>query len=204
MTPSEGGKAWSARALRDLALIEAALQGQGKAYEELLERYEKPLYHTVLKLVRQPADAEDLTSEIFTKAFRHLARYRPEFAFSTWLFRIGTNHCIDFLRRKRVKTVSFHQAGAAGEGEELAWDFAAPAPTPHEALIRQQRRQMAQQVVTLLPPRYARLVRLRYFQELSYEEVAQELQAPLGTVKAQLHRARELMAELLGNRQADL
>ena len=196
-TPVENEKIWSARALYDLTLVEAALQGQAKAYEELVQRYGKPVYYTIFKMVRHADDADDLTSETFAKAFRNLSRYRPDFAFSTWLFRIATNHGIDSLRRKRLKTLSLEAMTAAGDGTEVGWNVSSADPTPHEAIIRQQRAVAARQVVDQLPAKYARLVRLRYFDELSYEEVATELHLPVGTVKAQLFKARELMLELL-------
>lgn len=187
----------SVRARQDLDLIEVALAGHGKGYEELMQRYHKPVFYMMLKMVRNPDDAEDLTSEAFAKAFRHLPRYRPEFAFSTWLFRIANNNCIDFLRRKKIKTHSLDAELAVGDGKSVRLETPDHAPNPHDALIRQQRIGLVRQVVTLLPPKYAHLVRLRYFDELSYEEIAVELQAPLGTIKAQLFRARELMADLI-------
>ncbi|MDF7815436.1 sigma-70 family RNA polymerase sigma factor [Hymenobacter sp. YC55] len=190
-------KVLSVRAQQDVHLIQAALQGNKQAYEDLWVSYHKSVYHLVLKMVRNPEDAEDLTSEAFTKAFRHLARYRPDFAFSTWLFRIATNGCIDALRRKKLKTLSFNAPLSVGEGESVLFDAPDQQPNPQEAYIRQQRIDLMQEVVTLLPPKYAHLVRLRYFQELSYDEIALELQAPLGTIKAQLFRARELMLDLV-------
>lgn len=189
----------SIRARHDLDLIQVALAGHGRGYEELMQRYHKPMYHMMLKMVRNSDDAEDLTSEAFAKAFRSLPRYRPEFAFSTWLFRIGNNNCIDFIRRKRIKTLSLDADITIGDNTIAQFETPDYAPNPHDALIRQQRIELVQQAVALLPPKYANLVRLRYFDELSYEEVAAELQAPLGTVKAQLFRARELMFELLEN-----
>lgn len=192
----------SARARHDLALVEAALAGSASAYEQLLKEYRKSMYHMVLKMVRDADDAEDLTMEAFAKAFRHLPRYRPDYAFSTWLFRIATNHCIDFMRRKRLKTSSLSAALDLADGDTMLLDARDQNLNPQEALIRQQRMELVQRAVDLLPPKYARLVRLRYFDELSYEEVAQELKAPLGTVKAQLFRARELLLELLqGSRE---
>ena len=202
--PEETEKIWSARARYDLTLVEAALQGQAKAYEELVQRYRKAVYHTVFRIVRHADEADDLTSETFAKAFRNLPRYRSDFAFSTWLFRIATNHCIDALRRKRLQTISLQAMTAASDGAEVGWTISSADPTPQEALIRQQRAEAARQVVQQLPPKYARLVRLRYFDELSYEEVATELQLPIGTVKAHLFKARALMLDLLQASKATL
>jgi len=195
-------RGFSPKAQRDLVLIQAALDGCAKAYEELMRCYRKSVYHIALRMVRDPDDADDLTMEAFAKAFGHLSRYRPQFAFSTWLFRIATNGCIDFVRRKKLITQSLNAAVPVGDGKSILWDVCDHAPNPQEAFIRQQRIEVVQQVVTLLPAKYAQLVRLRYFEELSYAEVATELHAPLGTVKAQLFHARELLLQLLQENKA--
>jgi len=186
----------SARALHDLELIQAALEGQAKAYEALLDKYRRSVYHLVLKMVHNPDDAEDLALEVFAKAFRSLAIYRADYAFSTWLFRIASNHTIDFVRRKKLRTQSIHQQVPGSDGEGFFLEVPAREPDPQEAYIRAQRREQVQGLVERLPAKYQRLVRLRYFEELSYEELATETQLPLGTVKAQLHRARELLLAL--------
>ena len=198
----EISRGFSLKAQRDLVLIQAALDGSAKAYDELLRCYRKSVYHVALRMVRNPDDADDLTMEAFAKAFGHLSRYRPQFAFSTWLFRIATNACIDFVRRKKLHTQPLNVAVALGDGESFLLDVCDHAPNPQEAFIRQQRMEVVQQAVTRLPAKYARLVRLRYFEELSYAEVATELEAPLGTVKAQLFRARELLLQLLQENKA--
>ena len=195
-------RGFSPKAQRDLVLIQAALDGCAKAYEELMRCYRKSVYHIALRMVRDPDDADDLTMEAFAKAFGHLSRYRPQFAFSTWLFRIATNGCIDFVRRKKLNTQPLNVAVRLSDGESILLDVCDHAPNPQEAFIRQQRMEVVQRVVTRLPAKYARLVRLRYFEELSYAEVATELQAPLGTVKAQLFRARELLLQLLEENKA--
>lgn len=190
-------RGFSPKAQRDFVLIQAALDGSAKAYEALLRSYHKSVYHIALRMVRDPDDADDLTMEAFAKAFGHLSRYRPQFAFSTWLFHIATNGCIDFVRRKKLNTQSLNAAVSLGNGKSILLDVCDAAPNPQETFIRQQRIEVVQRVVTQLPAKYARLVRLRYFKELSYVEVAAELHTPLGTVKAQLFRARELLLQLL-------
>ena len=200
----EQEKVLSLRASQDLRLIEAAMAGQAKAYEDLLARYHKPVHFLVLRMVRNEADADDLTQETFTKAFRHLSRFTPDYAFSTWLFRIATNHTIDFIRRKKLTTQSLQAGRPGSDGDLIALDVPDRAPNPQEALIRAQRKQLVQLVVTKLPVKYARLVRLRYFDELRYEEIAAHLHMPLGTVKAQLFRARELMLDLMKENQGAL
>ena len=195
-------RAFSPKAQRDLVLIQAALDGSAKAYEALLRSYRKSVYHIALRMLRDSDDADDLTMEAFAKAFEHLSRYRPQFAFSTWLFRIATNGCIDFVRRKKLNTQPLNVAVRLSDGKSILLDVCDHAPNPQEAFIRQQRIEVVQRVVTRLPAKYARLVRLRYFEELSYAEVATELQAPLGTVKARLFRARELLLQLLQENKA--
>ena len=193
---------FSPKAQRDFVLIQAALDGSAKAYEALLRSYHKSVYHIALRMLRDRDDADDVTMEAFAKAFEHLSRYRPQFAFSTWLFRIATNNCIDFVRRKKRNTQSLNATESLANGKISLLDLPDHAPNPQEAFIRQQRLDVVQRVVTQLPANYARLVRLRYFEELSYAEVATELQAPLGTVKAQLFRARELLLQLLQENKA--
>jgi RNA polymerase sigma factor (sigma-70 family) len=199
---AEIDRGFSPKAQRDFVLIQAALAGSAKAYEALLRSYRKSVYHLALRMVRDPDDADDLTMEAFAKAFEHLSRYRPQFAFSTWLFRIATNSCIDFVRCKKLKPQSLNAAVPLDNGESSLLNVCDDVPNPQEAFIRQQRLEVVQRVVNRLPAKYARLVRLRYFEELSYAEVATALQAPLGTVKAQLFRARELLLQLLQENKA--
>lgn len=192
----------SAQAQRDLTLIDAALVGDAKAYAALLQHYRKPVAYVVLKIVGNRDDVDDLTQEVFTKAFRYLANYHPDFAFSTWLFRIATNHSIDFLRRQKLPTQSLQQALQTPDGQPTPLDVYDPAPNPQEAFIQQQRIDLLHKLTHVLPLKYARPVRLRYFQQLSYVEIATELKLPVGKVKARLFRARVLMRALLQNSRA--
>jgi len=195
-------KQFSEKALKDFDLIdEATRKNNESAYAELMERYKKPVYHMILKMVRNVDDAEDLTIEAFAKAFRNLHKFKKDFTFSTWLFRIATNNSIDFIRKKRLETFSLNTSYKDDNGEAVNIDIEDKNPDPQEETIKSQKRELIQMFVTKLPAKYQRLVRLRYFQELSYDEIAQELDAPLGTVKAQLHRARELMYDLVKNKK---
>ena len=191
-------KQFSAKAKHDFKLIRAAVDhGDEKAYAELMHIYKKPVYHVVLKMVRNQDDAEDLTIEAFAKAFRNLHKFNPEYAFSTWLFRIATNNCIDFIRKNKIKTMSIDSAIKVDNGDEITIDFRDNDLNPAEHAVRNQKIEIMRHVVSRLPDKYQRLVSLRYFDELSYEEIATELKAPLGTVKAQLHRARELLYDMM-------
>jgi RNA polymerase sigma-70 factor (ECF subfamily) len=195
-------KQFSEKALQDFKLIDQAKeQGDQKAYAELMKRYKKPLYHTILKMVRNVDDAEDLTIEAFAKAFRSLHKLKKDYTFSTWLFRIATNNCIDFIRKKRLETTSISASYRDDNGEDVSMDIKDINLNPQEEAIKGQKIEIMQLIITKLPPKYQTLVNMRYFRELSYEEIADELQAPLGTVKAQLHRARELLYDLVKDKK---
>lgn len=191
----------SDKAKLDLLLVEAAINGDQKAYAELLDRYRDAIYFMLLKMVNNKSDAEDLTIEAFGKAFKNIHQYTPNYAFSTWLFKIASNNCIDFIRKKRANLISIDHQPEDAEG-------LLPSPTanlqssildPEEHLIKEQNIKLIQSVVAKLKPRYRNLIELRYFKEYSYEEIADELDLPIGTVKAQLFRARELLFNILKN-----
>jgi len=194
---------FSEKALKDFRLIDQAVINKDQmAFAELMKRYKKPVYHMILKMVRNVDDAEDLTIEAFSKAFKSLHRFKKDYTFSTWLFRIATNNAIDFIRKKKLKTVSIHNSYTDDNGDAVAMDIEDDKNlTPQDSAIKQQRIELMRMFVDKLPAKYQRLVKLRYFQELSYEEIATELEAPLGTVKAQLHRSRELMKELIQGKE---
>lgn len=198
----EINKEFSEKAKKDFILIELAKEkGDEKAYAELMQRYKKPVYHMILKMVRNVDDAEDLTIEAFAKAFKNLKKFNPEFTFSTWLFRIATNNCIDFIRKKKLDTMSISNTFKDDQGDSVDIDIKDANLNPQEETIKSEKVEIIQTIVTKLPAKYQVLVKLRYFEELSYEEIAAELGAPLGTVKAQLHRARELLYDLIKNRK---
>lgn len=193
---------FSEKALQDFKLIDrATLENDESAFADLMSRYKKPVYHMILKMVRNVDDAEDLTIEAFAKAFKNLARFKKDYTFSTWLFRIATNNAIDFIRKKKLETYSLNTSFSDDNGESVTIDVQDSDRTPDEEAINTQKIELVRMFVTKLPAKYQRLVKLRYFDELSYEEIAKELEAPLGTVKAQLHRARELMYELVKDKK---
>ncbi|MDA0195394.1 MAG: sigma-70 family RNA polymerase sigma factor [Bacteroidetes bacterium] len=195
-------KEFSNQALKDFVLIDrATINRDEKAYAELMERYKKPVYHMILKMVRNVDDAEDLTIEAFAKAFRNLHKFKKDFTFSTWLFRIATNNAIDFIRKKKLETYSLNSSYTDDGGDAVTIDVPDKNLTPDEEAIKTQKIALMRMFVDKLPAKYQRLVRLRYFDELSYDEIATEIEAPLGTVKAQLHRARELMYELVKDKK---
>jgi RNA polymerase sigma factor (sigma-70 family) len=194
----ELGSNLSAKAVYDYNLVRRAVeQGDQKAYAELMGRYRDSVYFMLLKMVNNKDDADDLTIEAFGKAFKRLEQYTPTYAFSTWLFKIATNNCIDFIRRKKANTFSIDNPYSSGDGDEMTMELRSHGPDPEEQMIKQQKEKLMRNVVDKLKPRYRQLVEMRYFQELSYEEIAEQLDLPLGTVKAQLFRAREFLLQIV-------
>lgn len=190
----------SEKAVKDYALVrEAVDHGDQKAYAELMSRYKDSIYFMLLKMVNNRDDADDLTIEAFGKAFRNLKQYTPDYAFSTWLFKIATNNCIDFIRKKRKMTLSLDRGFDTEDGGEITLEVKSNQPDPEEHMMKKQNVMLMRDVVERLKPRYRRLVELRYFQERSYEEISDELKLPLGTVKAQLFRAREFLYQIMKN-----
>ena len=187
------------KAKRDYRLIQKALMdGDQHAYAELLHYYRDSLYFLMLKMTNNPHDAEDLTIEAFGKAFKNLHLYTPEYAFSTWLFKIATNNCIDFLRNKG-KSTQVIQGTIHQDSEDKPSRLASTALDPEEQFIRSQKIEIMHIIVDKLKPHYKQIISMRYFQEYSYEEIATSLNLPLGTVKAQLFRAREFLYNILKN-----
>jgi len=190
------------KAQRDYKLVCMALElSDQKAYAELMNHYKDSLYFMMLKMTNDPDDADDLTIEAFGKAFKNLRQYTPEYAFSTWLFKIATNNCIDFIRKKKKNTFSIDKSFDSESTLEISHNIPSYILDPEEKFIEKQKIKMMRDVVEKLKPRYKRLVELRYFKEYSYEEIAEELELPLGTVKAQLFRAREFLYNILKNAQ---
>lgn len=192
----------SGNAKRDIELVEAARNGSEKAYADLMRRYKDTIYFMLLKMVNNRTDAEDLTIEAFGKAFTNIHQYTPQYAFSTWLFRIASNNAIDFMRKKRAVTVPLEQtSGDRSVSGEYNYNARAEGHNPEESIIRDQNSLILRKMVAKLKPRYRKLLELRYFQEYSYDEIAKELDLPLGTVKVQLFRSREMLFELLKNNE---
>lgn len=190
----------SYKAKRDLQLIRQALdQKDQKAYAELMGHYRDSIYFMILKMVSSKDDADDLTIEAFGKAFKRLHQYTPDYAFSTWLFKIASNNCIDFLRKKKAHVLSIDKGYDDGEGNISSLELESDVLDPEEEAIKAQKMSAMREVVARLKPRYRRLVELRYFEEYSYEEISEELKLPIGTVKAQLHRSRDFLYNILKN-----
>ncbi len=186
----------SDKAKYDLILVDKAREGEEAAFAELLQRYRDTIFFMLLKKVNNEIDAEDLTIEAFGKAFNSIHQYTPQYAFSTWLFKIANNNCIDFLRKQKNKTYpleSFVQDDENNHGIDVATTLL----DPEERLIKDQKAEWLKDIIRQLKPRYSTLIKLRYYKEMSYAEISEELNIPLGTVKAQLYRSRELLQAML-------
>lgn len=191
----------SENARHDVELVLAARSGDEKAYAQLMKRYKNAIYFMLLKMVNNKVDAEDLAIEAFGKAFTNISQYEPQFAFSTWLFRIASNNAIDHLRKKRAVTVPLEPVIGNDKsiGIEYNYNARTDADNPEEAFIKEQNAKLLRKAVSALKPRYRTLLELRYFKEYTYSEIADELNLPLGTVKVQLFRSREMLFEMLKN-----
>ncbi|MDR2413943.1 MAG: sigma-70 family RNA polymerase sigma factor [Odoribacteraceae bacterium] len=187
----------SEKALHDYAIVKQAIAGNETAFTELFQRYRESVFFMILKMVNNRTDAEDLMFEAFEKAFSSLRYYSPQYAFSTWLFKIASNNAIDFIRKKKTQIISLDKQDISTEERNYIYNILSDSPSPEEATIRLQRAEFMREKVALLKGRYKKLIELRYFEEYSYEEISTALQIPLGTVKAQLFRARELLLNII-------
>ena len=188
---------FSDKAKKDYSDVQAAIGGNQAAYASLMERYRESIYFMMLKMVSNTDDADDLTIEAFGKAFNRLEQYSPSYAFSTWLYKIASNNCIDFIRKKRLKVTSMDSGIKSDDGEVMYFDARSNSRDPEETVMHKQKVMHMRELVSKLKPRYRLLVEKRYFEELSYEEISKELNLPLVTVKAQLFRARDFLSNLI-------
>jgi RNA polymerase sigma factor (sigma-70 family) len=186
---------FSEKLKRDYKLVCLARDNNDQqAYKKLMKLYEGAVNFTMLKMTNNCENAEDLTQEAFEKAFLRLSTYEPDYCFSTWLFKIAINNCIDFIRKSKKNNIisqSFYYDN--DEMIEITNKISSTDLNPEEKLIKEQKIEKIHDRVANLTPHYRNLIELRYFRERSYEEISTLLQLPLGTVKAQLFRARELL-----------
>lgn len=187
----------SKRALEDFELVRQAKNGEQKAFTALMQRYRTPIYHMMYRMIKSKEDADDLTQEAFTKAFKKIATFDPKFAFSTWLFRIASNNCIDFIRKKKLILLSIDEKIDEDSSSTFSSNLKSSNLDPEEQVIKQQRIILIRNLMKHLSERYRLMIELRYFEEMTYNEISKELGVPLGTVKAQLHRAKEILYSLM-------
>lgn len=193
VSPSESSE-------QDRALVRKALDGDEQAYKALMEKYRISLSKHIQRMVRKQGEIDDLVQESFIKAFSALQSYSVDYAFSTWLYKIATNHAIDYLRKKKLTTYSIDKPKETSDG---SLEFELPDLTyrPDRHIVADQRKHLIQEAIDNLPPKYNRVIVMRHQQEKSYEEIAKELDLPLGTVKAHIFRARELLNKYLRHKR---
>jgi len=184
----------------DDKLISAAIQGDENAYVDLMEKYQRALYYHIIKMVKDKEQVEDLVQEAFMKAFDNLSSYNTNYAFSTWLYRIATNHTIDYLRKKKLQTLSIDEPIQSGDGEMEIQLPDYSFETDRE-IIRKQRQELIRNAIQELPDKYRQVIEMRHMEEKSYQEISELLELPLGTVKAHIFRAREMLYKSLKDKK---
>lgn len=200
ISPNSSGPQPSVSSQVDYAVVQRAIGGDQIAFRILFDKYRQPLYYHVLKLVRDKEIIEDLLQEIFLKAFDNIASFNPDYAFSTWLYRITTNHSIDFLRKKKLKTLSLDEPIQTKDGN-MSIEIEDESTAADDLVMKKQRARILKEALDSLPDKYRDIIRMRHIDELSYQEIAELLDLPLGTVKAHIFRARELLYKSLKDRQ---
>jgi RNA polymerase sigma-W factor len=178
----------------DRVLVERCLKGEERAFGELLDKYKASVYGICCRMVRNRTDAEDLAQEVFIRTFSVLDRYDPSFPFSSWLFRITSNLCIDFLRKGKGSTISLDQPIEGSDGE-MQRQLPANIVKPDREMETREMMATLEDAIATLPEHYRIIVILRHQEQMSYEEIADDLGIPLGTVKARIHRARNMIKE---------
>lgn len=190
----------SESSLEDDVLVKNAIGGSEKAYTKLVNKYERALHFYIMKMIKDKNKVEDLVQEVFVKAFDNLYSYNTNYAFSTWLYRIATNHTIDYLRKKKLKTLSIDEPVSSRDGE-MEMQLPDENAQTDRKIIRSQRQKMVQEAIEDLPEKYRDVIKLRHMQEKSYQEIADVLDLPLGTVKAHIYRAREMLYKALKDKR---
>lgn len=185
----------SESSLEDDFYVKRAIEGDQDAFRFLMDKYEKPLYYHIIKMVKSHEQVEDIIQESFVKAFSNLGSYNTNYAFSTWLYRITTNHTIDYLRKKKLQTTSINEPVRSKDGE-MKIQIVSNSETDRK-IIRKERKKIVSDAIQNLPEKYREVIEMRHLDEMSYQEISEELDLPLGTVKAHIFRAREMLYKAL-------
>ena len=192
--------------LPDADVVVLAQQGRGEAFRELVQRYERPVFSIIYRIVRDREAAEDLAQDTFVKVLNHIDRYRPEFKLSSWLFKIANNVAIDSLRKRQLDTISLDgspHATTAADAEASSFEVAARQENALDELEAREIGSAIESAIAQLRPEYRACILLRHVEGRSYEEIASTLDLPLGTVKTYIHRARHELRGLLSHLRED-
>jgi RNA polymerase sigma-70 factor (ECF subfamily) len=181
----------------DRVYVRRVLRGDDRAFAVLVRRYERGLFNLAYRMVRDREQARDLTQEIFIRVHRSLGKYDPVYPFTSWIYRVGSNLCIDWIRKKKLDTVSLDAPVSSGDDEGVTRELPDPTQDPSDDARRRERSRMLAAALEKLPEPHRLVLVLRHQRDLSYEEIALALDLPLGTVKARIHRAREAFRQVL-------
>jgi RNA polymerase sigma-70 factor (ECF subfamily) len=190
----------NATPVSDHELVTRAQLGSEKAYRELLDRYQRPVFSIIFRMIRDREQAEDLAQETFVRVFNHIGRYDPRYKFSSWIFKIATNLTIDWIRRKELKTVSIdgsRNAVTSDEMEASAITIVSEDENPEELLEAKELGEEIEQAIGKLRPEYRAAILLRHVEGREYQEIAEIMALPLGTVKTYIHRGRNELRDTL-------
>jgi RNA polymerase sigma factor (sigma-70 family) len=183
----------------DIILIDEAIAGKQEAYQKLMNKYRQLIYNLIFRMIRNKEDVQDLTQEAFIKAFNSLEKFDKQFSFSTWLFKIATNNCIDYLRKKKLNTFSIDK-DIGSEDDDFQFEIPDTETIPDRNILDTERKKILEEAIESLPNKYKSVILLRHRDEKDYEEIAKKLKLPLGTVKAHIFRGRELLNKYLKDR----
>ena len=182
--------------ISDIELIKRALNGDQKGYAAILKKYRAPLYNLLYRMVRNKMETEDLVQEAFIKAFSSLASFNDDYAFSTWLYKIAINNCIDHFRKKKLKTFPIDKPIESKDGS-IKREFPDASYRPDKFILSKEKGMLIEDAIQSLPEKYRTAIVLRHSQDKSYEEISEIMEIPLGTVKARIFRAREMLKKQL-------
>lgn len=187
----------------DYRAIDKILGGNVDAFEILQNKYFKAINALVGRMIRNPEDAKDIVQETFIRAYLNLSSFRREYSFHSWLFKIASNLCIDFMRRKRLQTISIEQPYPLSD-EDSEFDIPDEGSSADSEIIRTERNKLLKDALGTLPENYRKVIELRHFEGMDYKQIAETLCIPIGTVKAHLFRARKLLLEKLKDKRLSL
>ena len=180
----------------DIKHVNLAINGDQDAFAWIMKKYKGPLQNLIYKMVSDKNEVEDLIQEVFIKVYNSLKNYSQEYAFSTWIYRIAINNTIDYLRKKKLETFSIH-SDEEEDDDRPKYEIPDTSYLADANIILEQRQQIINDAINSLPEKYKKVIELRHKEELSYEEISEILNLPIGTVKAHLFRARELLNKYL-------
>lgn len=182
--------------VEDYELIDRAISGEQSAYDKLMRKYYNLVHNLIYRMIYNKEDVEDLAQEAFIKAFNSLDKFDRQFAFSTWLYKIASNNCIDYLRKKKLNTISIDKE-IDSEDDDLRFEIPDVEFKPDRSIIEEERKALLEEAIASLPGKYRTVILMRHRDEKEYEEISKELKLPLGTVKAHIFRGRELLNKYL-------